>query len=94
MATPLEISIALHYLCRTDDYGKCGGDRNWSAPAVQASLRRFVEAGLLEIVSGDPNDCQYRATEGLKMYGDLLGAVAWPVKIWVSDARLCTHTAA
>ena len=46
MASLLEIEIASHYWCnRVEDYGSLRG--NFNAPAVQATLRDFVERGVL-----------------------------------------------
>lgn len=81
MVSPLEISIALHYHCRVDDYGRHNGDNNFDAPAVVDTLARFVEAGLLTVdQDGIPS---YRATPGLAVWVDAICSVPLPVQQWI-----------
>lgn len=80
MASPLEISIALHYHCRANDYGRGNGDNNFNAPAVKEALDRFFAAGLLiSIPGGNP---AYRASPGLGIYVKALCGVDWPRMCW------------
>lgn len=82
MATPLEISIALHYRCRPGDYGKGMGDNNWTAPAVRDTIAFFVERGLL---AKSPQGCEaeYYPTDALQVYVNALCNVPLPVQQWV-----------
>lgn len=87
MASPLEISIAIHYHCRVDDYGRHNGDNNFHAPAVMEAIGRFQEAGLLTLTDGIPS---YRATPGLAVWVDAICSVPMPIQQWVipkCDAR-------
>lgn len=89
MTTPLEISIALWYYCRVGDYGKGTGDFNFDAPAVQETLQRFVDAGLLK--KHEPNNDLpqfFHNTDGLRVYVEALCAVSWPEQRWVMPAGI------
>jgi hypothetical protein len=82
--TPLEVDIALWYYARPGDYGKGNGDNNFNAPAVQAALARFVDAGLLRRnVPNTDLPQEYTSTEGLRVYVDALCSVPWPEQKWV-----------
>ena len=84
MTTPLEIDIAYWYYARRGDYGDRIGDENLTAPAVQAALICFVEAGLLK--RHEPNadvPQRYISTEALCVYVEALCRVPWPVQRWV-----------
>lgn len=81
MATPLEISIAIHYHCRPDDYGRHNGDNNFEAPAVQSALIGFTGAGLLKFSSDAVPS--YSATPGLRVYVDALCHVPAPEQQWI-----------
>src|ERR1700758_4389179 len=84
--TPLEISIALHYHTRSDQFRE--GD--FSGTAVQEALAMFVAAGLLEekgwSMRGTFRQPNYQATGGLKVYVEALCAVPLPVNVWQMPA--------
>jgi len=82
MASPLMISIGLHYFTRAGDYGKGNGDNNFNTPAVQHELERFVSGGLL---AKSPQGCEaeYYGTDALKVWCEALCNVRWPVQIWI-----------
>lgn len=84
--TPLEIDIALWYRCRPGDYGKGHGDHNYGAPAVQAVLKEFVEAGLLAL-SPAGSEAVYYGTNALEVYVEALCAVPLPVQQWIIPSR-------
>lgn len=80
MATPLEINIALHYLCRLDDYGKGNGDNNFTAPAVVEAIQRFVKMGML---IRQPSDLrEFVPTPVLTLYVAELEKLPFPIQVW------------
>jgi hypothetical protein len=86
MATPLEISTGLWYYTRPGDYGLDNGDRNFNAPAVRETFKRFVDAGLLcHCSTGEQN---YKANEpALKAWVEALCSVPFPVVKWVVEPQ-------
>lgn len=75
MASPLEIEIALHYHCRSDEFPRL------DAPACKTAVETMVDAGLL--IETPQGTRKYQGTEGLAMYVRELGNVNWPRRIWV-----------
>ena len=67
MVPPLTIEIALWYYCRPGDYGRGVNDNNFRAPAVQRTMREFVDAGLL-IDNGAGTQPQFSRTPALDAY--------------------------
>lgn len=88
--TPLEISIAIHYCCRTDDYGDGNGDKNFSAPAVQEAIARFMAAGLLKENKGTSKPYFTADRDALGTYVQALCDVPLPVQKWVVQLKLVT----
>ena len=83
MATPLEISIALHYYCRAGDYGRGCGDNNFHAPAVKETLSEFVTRRLLDAVPDvEASDQEYRRGPALECYVEALTAIPFPTQKW------------
>lgn len=82
MASPLEITIGLHYWTTPTEYS-ADDDGHRNSQAVQTILVQFVNYGLLNRLS-KPNQHggSYEATDALRVWVDGLRAVPFPVKKW------------
>jgi hypothetical protein len=76
-ATPLMITIALHYLTEKTDYSPLD---HVSQPVRQA-LNELSAAGLIESRPGAM--LAYHATDGLRVWVEALCEVPLPVRRWV-----------
>lgn len=85
MVTPLIIGMALHYHCRSQDYGDRCGDNNYGARAVQDAFDWFVSEGLLE--RRELDEPRYIATEKLHLWVDAICKTPMPIQRWTIPAR-------
>lgn len=84
MASPLEITMALHY-CTTPEPYALRHPEHRSSLAVAEIHRRWLENGFL-VVSTRPG-VEYDATEGLHVWKAALCCVPKPVRQWVIPTK-------
>ena len=78
MMSPAEIEIALHFFYSPAEYPK-------PSPVSLRTEQALLDAGMIEAAPAEdrgPGMSPYRATEGLRLYVEALGAVPWPAKVW------------
>lgn len=82
--SPLQISILLHYHCRTTDFR----DGDFSAPAVRQSID-WMRDGSNLIQESNEDHCTraYMLTERGQTYVEALKAVPLPVQVWQMPER-------
>ena len=81
MASPLEIRIALHYWTTPGDY-ELGTGCHWHSTAVQETLSKLVERGLLQRREA-ADLAMYKRGPGLECYVKALCDISFPIQKWI-----------
>jgi hypothetical protein len=78
--SPIQIEILLHYHCCVDEYR----DGDLSAPAVQETLRCFVDERLLEpVIPTDAYTATFKTTPRAEALISAWCDMPLPVQVWV-----------
>lgn len=79
--SPLALSIAIHYLTRSDAEYAADDQRHWTSAPVQEAIAQFLDYGLLdERKVARADQARYVGTDGLAVWIRAVCSVPFPVR--------------